>query len=303
MTINSLYANINIHNPKNKKMYNTYPSSPFNQEASLSAERPATSERTIDGFTIKTNLPEDLSVFDSTHTSEHLFERPLLPNAVDAIAAGQYIVESPYSDDDPRYDRSIIVSEDENGKYVIGMETGLFDNIDGSQKLMQALGYKLGYDTKVPTPNTLQKNARKLGVEIEYFSDQGLIESQDYLRAFAEGKYPVSTGTAKYYTHDTQDDHLTAMVLGGETLRSALQAVAAEALAEGMELDEYANAIDMFTADLRGAVAPTFNDRHKRFDHELRYVGRGLGLDETTIDMILEAAKAKGREFGMDVRE
>lgn len=287
-------------------MYNSYPSSPFSEGSSPVVERPVLKEQVIDGFSVKTNLPEHSSLFDSSDTSEHLFARPLLPSAVDAIPVGEYRMESYYSDD-PYYDRVIIVSEDEEGKYVNGMELGLFNNIGGSQKLMETLGYKLGHksghDTQVPTPNTLQKNARKLGVEIEYFPDQGLIESNDYLRAFAKGKYPVSTGNAKYYSHDTQDDHLTAVVLGGELLRDALQGVASEALAEGMELDEYAMAIDTFTADLRGAVAPTNNDKHKFFAQELRFVGRGLGFEDETIDAILETAKAKGREFGMDVRE
>lgn len=286
-------------------MHNTFPSSEqfsftttFEQPASL-----ATDIHDINGFATRTNIPEDLDIFDNSSKTDHPHRSNLLPSAIDGLPTGEYAIGSPDSDE-PAFDRKIIVTEDESGRYIEGLKTGLIDNLGSNRKLMQALGYKFqgfGGLNAAPMPETLKQHAADLGVDVEFFPNQGLIDSSDYLGAFSRGAYPVATGNAEYYAHDTQDDHITAMVLGGEPLKAALAHVASEALAVGEDLDNYADAIDRFTAYLRGSVAPTYNQMPMAYDkNTLQFVGQGIGMSESEIDEIFATAHKNAESFGMD---
>lgn len=274
---------------------------PFESEAGI--DRLILLDRIIDGVAARTNLPEDIAVFEGSSAGEQPYSRRLLPSAMDSLPVGNYAIGSPDATD-PFFDRNIVVTQDAEGKYIEGMYQGLTANTGNSQALLAKLGYKYenayGAAKSVPTPETVAHHAAKLGVDVRCFPDQGLIDSNDYLKTFSEGKYPISTGDAAYYAHDIQDDHITAMVLGGEQLKDALKHVAAEALSQGEDLDNFAAGIDQFTADVRGAVAPTENDRGKDYDKHVLFVGRGLGLSDDKISEIIEAARLRGREFGMD---
>jgi hypothetical protein len=271
----------------------------FDQPKSL-----ATETHDINGFSTRTNIPEGLDIFDKSSKTDHPHRSSLLPSAIETLPTGEYAIGLPDSDE-PAFDRKITIIEDETGRYIEGMQTGLVENIGSNRQLMQALGYKFqqGFNSAnmAPMPETLKAHAAKLGVDVVFFDDQGLIASDGYLGAFSRGEYPVATGNAEYYAHDTQDDHITAMVLGGEPLKRALAHVASEALATGEDLDNYADAIDRFTAYLRGSVAPTYNQMPMAYDRNtLQFIGQGIGMSEVEVDEIIGTARENAESFGMD---
>lgn len=266
----------------------------------------------VDGFTVRSNLPPGLLPFEPTpdgKQAKHPFSRELLPSAIDSLPNGTFTIASPHSDD-PYYNRSITVIEDEGGKYFSPfIQPGLFYQNRNSIPLMKNLGYKyegIGLSTKlsyIPTPATLKARSAELGVDVELFPDQGHIDDTTYLTTFAAGKYPVATGTAKDFIHDIQDDHLPAMVLGGEPLKLALMDAANHALEGDADKSQQTNGIDKFTAHLRGTVSPTINESPDLAYNEttLQELGRAIGLTNETVTNILETARVNAVKFEMNV--
>lgn len=262
-------------------------------------------ELTIDGFTTRTNLPPD-NIPLVSDTSKHPYDRSLRPSALDDLPVGSYRINHPSSPDED-FARKIILTEDEHGKYVNFVSTGLFENLGSSLRLMEMLGYKFPRDSselQVPTPETLRARAAELGVDITLLPDEDHIDNVTYLQVFAAGSYPVATGDAEYYTHDTQDDHLTAVVLGAEPLRDALQGAAQFALEKDTDhQNRYAAGIDHFTAYLRGVVSPTYNSMPYPYTEKtLRTAGQEIGLTDEDVTDILETARANARSYGMELR-
>ncbi len=152
-----------------------------------------------------------------------------------------------------------------------------------------------------------------MGVEIQFFPKVGVISDIDYLRAFADGKYPVSTKEELQYMHDIQDDHITAMVLGGEPLKQALAEVASRAIADARRplrrnrsTGDTASMIDTFTAILRAVVSRGTTDVPfilERGRSTLIKRGEALGLTAEKTQEILEHAQETGRTMGLKVRE
>jgi hypothetical protein len=202
--------------------------------------------------------------------------------------------------------------EDEAGKRVdITSTIRTFSNPE-TKVLMQELGFKTtnkGAIQEIPTPQTVIEHAAKLGVRVRLFPEQGIIDSKSYLEAFQDGEYPISTGSEQYYLHDTSDDHLTTMVLGGEVLKRALQRSAAKALQQGeMTMNSYAENIDDFTAQLRAVTAPTLNqprydDSEQGGRESVRYIGAAIGLSAGEVDEIISAVQAKARTFAIPVKD
>jgi hypothetical protein len=267
-------------------------------------------EKTVDGFTFKTNLPEGVWPFEPTKTGEtpkHPYSRSILPSVVDSLPVGDFRVSHPDGYED--YDRKVIVTEDADGKYInrVG-DMGLIKNYGHTEGLVTALGFKFdrsGYIPQpeaVPSPATLQKNAAELGVDIKFFADQKLIAGKDYLETFVEDKFPISTASAEYYLHDSRDDHLTAVVLGGEPLKKALHDSAQQALETGLDADVRAAGIDDFTAYLRGTVSPTMNNHNELNPYGFNTLlasGKSIGLDETAVRGIYDAARENASKWGM----
>ena len=265
---------------------------------------------TLDGITFETNLPEGHMPFEPTAEgmdAVHPARRRLLPSALDALPAGEYVVKK---DDTLWQDRKIHIIEDNDGKRIdVESTIRTFSNRE-TKALMQELGFVTssgGTIREIPTPQTLVEHAARLGVRVHTFPDQGIIKSEDYLQAFRDGEYPVSTGSEQYYLHDSSDDHLTTMVLGGETLRTALQESASRALEGREDLDKYAETIDDFTAQLRAVIAPTLNrprydDSEARGRESLHELGKKIGLDPGRVDEIIRATQDKARTFAIPVK-
>jgi hypothetical protein len=283
--------------------------------SSQEAGKPTGSFRTemVDDISFQTDLPEGVWPFEPTEpgeTPQHPFSRPILPSALDSMPVGEFQIGNPQTQD-ATYNRRITITEDTDGKYINAIgDNGLISNKGKTQQVMEALGYKFGdsfYMTRVealPTPNTIQKKAAELGVDIQFFPDQKLIEGTSYLEAFAAEKYPVSTASTEYYLHDTRDDHITAMVIGGEPLKAALRDSAKQALEAGLDANERAGDIDDFTAYLRGTVSPTLNNLNRPYGEDtLLSVGQRAGLSAEKVHQIVDTARANAQKFGMELNQ
>lgn len=243
----------------------------------------------------------------------------LLPGLLDQLGTGTYNLNpvQDQSDDDEFKPyipaKEINVFETDNGN-VVGRES--FSNTDwflgsGMKGIMTGLGYVIEDDriVGIPTPETLRHAAARMGIDIEFF-DAGYISGPDYLQAFSDRKYPVAIGTEGFYKHDIEDDHITAMALGGDPLKESLAAVSAEALGSEDEgvISSTARDIDTFTATLRAVISP-----HKDLLGEAYGETQGrrtfldiayrIGIDQETATQILATAQQNAHELGIPVTE
>lgn len=263
----------------------------------------------IDGYEVATNFSADdiANLLEAPSESDifgHPYFRHIKPSGIDIIAAGQYFIKEPFID--PKADQQYVITEDSNGKYINCLKDDHQDNIGGSKILMEKLGFQYkqnGGVERFPSPKTIKAHAEKLGVNVQLFPDEGHLDGVSYLNVFANGRYPIATGKEEFYAHDTTDDHLTAVVLGGELLRDTLRDAAREALG-GNDVANAAKSIDQFTAHLRANVAPTEVPLMGPISVEKLYeIGQQLGITEEKVDEILNVAKTNARNFEMEVKE
>lgn len=173
---------------------------------------------------------------------------------------------------------------------------------DGGEPLMRELGFVVESNdddvstiTAAPTPDTLYRSAQEFGVDIQFFTnpDTMYIKGPDYLKAFADKKYPVSFG---HYKHDIEDDHLTGVVLGGEPLKSALSEVATAALAGGDKaVRQTTDGIDIFTNMLRDLTLPRPNPFVS--EDSLIKLGNQMGIATDKIDTIIKTARDRATKL------
>jgi len=273
----------------------------------------------INGKIWSTNLPEGIDLL-STESSSPL---DINPSALDELALGETyftrdIEENNYGPGEVTIvqDKRVLnITEGKKGR-VFGpvIETGsVSETANFPPTLIDALGYEkdeYGTVLAAPTPITLKASAAELGVDVEFFPEYEEIPSKDYLGAYAEGKYPISTKHRHLYLHDIGDAHLTSAIVGGEELKSLLQKAAAEALASGDEevMKTAAQFIDGFTGTLRAVslyplsqLGDVFgNDRAKG---SLYSVASRGGISKEDCDRLLQSCKKRAEELGIEVRE
>ena len=292
----------------------------------MSQENLSTAEATIQGPTHEvelagqlyaTDLPEDIQVFgpETTDVTTNLIN----PRDLDKLGPGNWSYTFAGPDQEAPYvvARSVITREGPKG-LVIDSDS-LFPSYDegidrwtyegGGAKILRALGYELSLDangkevvTGVPTPETLRKAAAEQGIDIEFFDEGEQIQGPKYLDAFARGKYPVSY---MYYDHDISDDHFTALVLGGDSMKAGLQRVAQEALKQDEDTQHItASGMDAFTSYYKWAFAYGLDTLVEDTDLTAReLVVRGgqqyCGLTEAEVEDMFEVGIAKAKELGM----
>lgn len=262
----------------------------------------------INGQVYETDLPTYVNPFNSDATD--ITTDMLNPRDLDLLAPGSYTISFAGEDQVKPYvvARSIIISEGPQG-LVVDRETFNPAFGDDSQlgwtllpdgiQIMQSLGYAIGEDelgcyiSGIPTPQTFQRAAAKQGIEIEFF-DQKEIRSPDYLLAFSQGNYPVSYA---YYDHDISDDHITALVLGGEPIMRSLKRIAGEGLNRDREFQDSLTAgIDTYTMVYRAAISTGLNTimaQDKTAQEWVHQVGQEIGLTVDEINAILAAGRTK----------
>lgn len=283
----------------------------------------------VNGREYATNLPVGLDVFEAAdYGLDRLEEAPLAPSKLDTIPVGRFSVSGTEEQADEfltkkpvAVSRMIVARETDKGK-VIELESFGSEAYDwrlqpDTSELMTALGYVIarneaGYDTiaAVPTPETVKKAAADHGVQVEFFPEHGYVPGSKYLTAFKEGKYPASSGKSVQYKHDIEDDHLTAMVLGGEPLKEALSVAATAALEtnDGSTIDTMSQSIDIFTATLRAVISSHSQLLGEAYGKEsgrrtLKECGEACGIAPEVTAQILATAQAKAHTFNMPVRE
>ncbi len=267
----------------------------------------------VGGEAYETDLPEGVNPFSE--------DGHIDPKKMDELAAGNFTLiskggESDLYDSGP--DRKISVRKTDAGKVIGNGAFQYYWEIGPGKtgRLMESLGFEVNDSTEndfvtgVPTPETLVKVSAQHGVAIELIrGDEHYVDGPTYLGAFKAGKYPVSLGTESAYRHDTEDDHITAMVLGKEPLRDALAEAADKALGSGdrKRIDMAAQDIDTFTATLRSIVSPgiLLGEAYGRQSgrRTLLQYGERLGISEDTVSTILSTAQATARELGIEVKE
>jgi hypothetical protein len=268
-----------------------------------------------------TNLPEELDLFEDKVSRP--LQHPLRPTELDKLPVGSFFLSRQEEMEDDlgikstrESQRRITVFNTEHGKAIDASSfTGEWSIGRGMGKLMSAMGYVVKEDngqetiTAIPTPDTLKAATHDLGVEVEYIPDEGTISGRKYLGVYAQGKYPISTATESDYSHDSEDDHLTAMILGGDPLKIALKDVAIDALSKDDEVVRIKTMLtDRFTATLRAVVAAHHELLGEAYGREqgrrtLLTLGKDLGLTDEVTGKILSTAQENARKFGLEPTE
>jgi hypothetical protein len=274
----------------------------------------------LGGEVYETNLPEGVQLLEM-QTNRPLRNATLRVMDLDVLTPGTYVIWREEVDKWADTSEPNVVSREvrlwDGGKGKV-VDSQAFQNkrwtVEGQTALlMESLGYEVTKDeydvaiTGVPTPETLKAAAAEQGVEVIFFPEHDYIPGQDYLGAFARGSYPVATGEEGMYKHDIEDDHLTAMVLGGDTLKHALQKVAQRAL-EGGDVQMTAQLIDSFTTTLRAVIAPTNDLLGAAYGEEegrstILAVGGDLNIPSDEVNAIVAAAQQKAQSFGIKFTE
>lgn len=267
-------------------------------------------ELIVNGQRYITDLPEGVELFGAETTD--ITTEPLNPKDLDRLLPKAYTIY--FADKDQQEDyvvaRSVILRQSSNGMVVdaecfaptFGEDTSPWTFLGDSEGLLLALGYELSEDESgmyisgVPTPETLQSAAAKQGIDIEFF-DGKEIHTPEYLGAIARGKYPVAYG---YFDHDIGDDHITAFLLGGDSLRNCLQRVAQSALQlDRAEQDKLTADIDAFTNLYRGVISAGVDTNMAAGKTGREWVleaGKRIGLTEVEIEDMLRAGVEKTNE-------
>lgn len=264
----------------------------------------------------ETNLPKGIDVFANPDL-DLPEQTDIRLGVLDELPEGEYVISRIIDDDGYPLEikRVIPVIDSPMGK-VVGTEAWGSDVKwplqSGTEELMGSLGYIVvevdGHQViaAVPTPETIQKAAHDLGVEVHVFlDDRPYVDGRDYLDSFAKGEYPIGK-----YPHDVEDDHITAMVLGGKPLKDALSVASEDVLLTGDEnaIKLAAGTIDKFTAQLRGIISDHTQLRGETYGRQqgratLHEYGAKLRIPPEVVEEILATAQENARGFGMSVKE
>jgi hypothetical protein len=271
----------------------------------------------VEGRTVETDLPEGVDIVLVGFSPK----RPSVPiKEVNKLPAGKFMM---FDRDNKSFTRGgISLTEHDGFKRINHSETsvpvfGLRRIGEGASGLMEQLGFVVSPEGKwaseSPTPDTFRSKAAALGVDVRFFPDFNLVPAHEYLDTFKNGQYPVALGSGEYYAHDTSDDHITAMVFGGEELKDTLAAAAIRALETGDDalVSDAAAEIDHYTAALRGVINPHGLDTEgpraefmaangRKTFHR---IGSRLGISPESSDRILTLAQARARQYGIPVQE
>ena len=304
------------------------PQSPVDQQtpAALSADSETTREHTITigGREYSTNLPAGVDVIFLPEGRD-LEDSTIVPSGTDSLEPGRYLIHGMDSSGDffsggqNESERSIEILEGSHGKTISRVSFSRYARFllsEDAEQLMQSVGFDVAEKNGskviagVPTPETVKAACKLAGVEIKLLPEFANIPARVYVQAFADGQYPVATGDEGDYAHDIEDDHITAMVLGGEPLKKALAKAAQEALASGNDeaIKKITYQIDNFTATLRGVVSDCVNLLGEAYGQEMGWMilsksGKELGLDDETILTILKEAQGNGQKLGLKVKQ
>lgn len=280
-----------------------------------------------------TNLPSEILPYEATNLESSFYYVGLSPRELDALPIGTYHLtdlqlsinyEDEVNDSDTR---ALTISEGPKGKVfdrdALGLskdrqDSGLDGFIEvGTQLVLADLGFVIdeyGDDWSVealPTPLTLQAAAKELGVTVELFPDYGVIPAEPHLMSHAAGNHPVATKAQDEYIHDTEDNHMTIRVLGGQYLTDVLADVSQNALDEfgsdsghhsEVEIVGASMAVDVFSDSLHDfLVAYEGSERSNESFASMKKSAIWLGISHKTLVGLLQATIVNAQHYGIAV--
>lgn len=275
-------------------------------------------------FEYQTNLPPEVDIFAEGHV-----EPSIVPIKADLLPVGTYTLSRPeetwgeFGDGKITVDKVQTIEVLETGE---GEERGkaitvasfpeyrqdLWPSNPGTERIVEGLGFVIGdtgvskFVKAIPTPETLVRKAKKLGVDVEVFPAAKKLDGRTYLGSYRARRYPISAGDPNEYKHDAQDDHVLGVILGGEPLRDALSDVASAALATNDQaiIDETSIGLDQYTATLRNVVSSAVPGAAYGVEKgRATYLDRAkeIGMSRETAEKVLAHAQDSAASFGLSV--
>lgn len=178
----------------------------------------------------------------------------------------------------------------------------------GGRSFLEAIGYIFVNDqVYAPTPETFKLFCAQQGIQVEIHKDKSHLKADEYLKAYREGRYPV--GALDYfYSHDIQDDHITALIVGGQELQQAIARSIETSLASGiMSAEDLTSLIDSFTASFRSVILPhgTLGEAYGKEQgrHTLQKYVDSIGISPETMDKLIATAQQRAQTFGLTPKE
>lgn len=177
--------------------------------------------------------------------------------------------------------------------------------------LFEKMGYKVDGPMSIagyPRPDVVVACAKNFGVDVEIVDGHAIIPSNVYVAAFAKAHYPVATGSYDMYRHDIDDDHFSAVLLGGSAMMRELQRYAAEVLSRDDEAltAGAAGVIDQFTSKFRDCIGDSFTRQECEYSiqaqmPQLRRLAAQMNISPGCLEDMLECARQEAAALGMDI--
>lgn len=212
-----------------------------------------------------------------------------------------------------------LVNSDNRGHIAPDLNTYRSETMDTPEQspmtvFMERLGYMfVNNHVYAPSPQTFKKYLEQEGIKVEFFEDEDEISAEEFVDAYARGSYPVGAKEMNYYRHDISDDHVVALMLGGEELQRTLAHYVKLARDKGeISLGDLTNEIDNFTSIFKFAVLPpsasasdypgySLSSLHaKNVRNGLK--GFSLSIPDEKIDDLIAIAQQRAHDFGLKPR-
>ncbi len=223
---------------------------------------------------------------------------------------------SPVIDPTPEGRLIIVSTPDGSTRYAMtqdyygttqSLELGILEE-PGGQKFLERLGYIfVNGQVYAPSPATFKAFCGQQGVDVEIFPDKSELKAEEYLKAYSEGKYPIGA-LDSYYSHDIQDDHITALLVGGPELQRSIQdAVIFKLKHPGTVKEDLTQYMDEFTNTFRSVILPhgslgaAYGKESGR--RTIKDYGEKIGISPEEIDKLIAIAQQRARDFGLEPKE
>jgi hypothetical protein len=207
---------------------------------------------------------------------------------------------------EPHYNPMASHSDDRN-RFTQFMDLGISQE-PGGKEFLETIGYIFVNDqVYAPSPETLKAFCAKHGIEVEIHKDKSKLEHPEYLKAYRAGKYPIGA-LDKFYSHDIQDDHITALIIGGAELQKTI-ATSVENLLRLQKFTpkDLSSLLDAFTATFRSVILP-YGTEGEAYGKEggrttLKFYGDKLNIQPEVMDELILIAQQRAIGFGMQPKE
>jgi hypothetical protein len=182
-------------------------------------------------------------------------------------------------------------------------------NEPGGQRFLENLGYLfINNQIYAPTPETFKAFCAKHGVDVEIHRSKTRLKYPEYLKAYIEKKYPIGALDSNSYSHDIQDDHITAIIIGGPELQKTISKSIRCILEAGTQSPEnLCINLDSFTAHFRVILLNDISKNQKygkeKGRQTLYEVANLLQISPERVDELISIAQQRSINFGLQPKE